>query len=57
MGKNVFTTEDSQLLNINVNTNCLTAHAHTTPNDHFRIRNHNVLNSVTQIPSRGKTSH
>jgi len=59
IGKNGFTTGDSQLLNIHVNSNCFTAHAHTTPADPSRIRNHTVLNSISQIPTnhRGKTTH
>jgi len=57
--KNGFTTGDSQLSNIHVNSNWFAAHVHITPTDPSRIRNHTVLNSVTQIPTnlRGKTTH
>jgi len=59
VGKNGFTSGDSQLVNINVNSNSLTARVHTTPTDPSRIRNHKVLISGAQIPSnlRVKITH
>jgi len=58
IGKNGYTVGDFQLLNTQRHSNCLPAHAHTTPIDPSRICNHAVLNSVTQIASerRGKTT-
>merc|ERR550534_377591 len=59
IGKNGFTTGDFQLLKIQGHSNCTTSQDHTTPTDLSRIRNHSVLNSVTQIASDlgGKTTH
>jgi len=59
IGKNGFTEGDFQLLNIQRHSNCLPARAHTTPIDLSVIRNHAVLNSVTQTASylKGKTTY
>jgi len=59
IGKNGFTIVDFRLLKIQGHSNCQMAHARTTPTDLSRIRNHSVLNSVTQIaPELGeKTIH